>query len=73
MSINRPEKQNALNEANMYELATQLRQFEDDDSTSVVVINGNGGNFSIGYDIDELNKKCEHDANSVRDSIFVRL
>lgn len=71
LSLNRPDKQNALNEALLRELASHLSEFEEDTSASVVVINGNGGNFSIGYDIDELEQKCEQDADAVRSSIFV--
>lgn len=71
LSINRPDKQNAMNEALLHELASHLTHFEEDDSASVVVINGIGGNFSVGYDIDELKQKCEHGMDAVRSSIFV--
>lgn len=71
LSINRPDKQNAMNEALLHELASRLTQFEEDKSASAVVINGIGGNFSIGYDIDELKHKCEYDRNAVHNSIFV--
>lgn len=73
LSINRPDKQNAMNEALLHELAAQFTRFEEDDSASVVVVHGTGGNFSIGYDIDELKQKCEHDESSVRNSFFVRI
>ncbi|XP_031631735.1 uncharacterized protein LOC116345998 [Contarinia nasturtii] len=69
LSINRPDKQNALNESILHELAAHLTHFEEDDSASVAIINGIGGNFSIGYDIDELKQKSEHDINSVQSSL----
>lgn len=72
LSINRPDKQNAINEALLHELAAQFTRFEEDDSASVVIVHGTGGNFSIGYDIDELKHKCEHDESSVRNSFLVR-
>lgn len=71
LSLNRPDKQNALNETLLQELAAQLTQFEEDNSALAVVINGIGGNFSVGYDIDELKDKCERDPNTVRSSLFV--
>lgn len=71
LSINRPSKQNAMNEVLLHELASCLTQFEKDDNASVVVINGIGGNFSVGYDIDELRQTCQYDANAVRNSILV--
>lgn len=71
LSLNRPNKQNAINEALLHELALQLEQFETDNNSSVVVINGNGGNFSVGYDIDELKHKCDRDGNAIRSSIHV--
>lgn len=72
LTINRPDKQNTFNELLLHDLASQLKQFEEDNSASIAVINGIGGNFSAGYDIDELKQKCEqHDINSVRSSLFV--
>lgn len=71
LSINRPEKQNAMNEALLHELASQLTQFEEDNSSSVAVIHGLGGNFSTGYDIDELKQRSQHDTNNVQNSLVV--
>lgn len=73
LSINQSDKQNALNESVLHELASQLTQFEEDDSVSVAVINGRGGNFSAGYDVDELKQRCEHDINSIQNSLIVCL
>lgn len=72
LSINRTEKQNAMNESLLRELASHLTKFEEDSSSSVVVINGMGGNFSAGYDIDELKERSTCDnSNAVRSSLIV--
>lgn len=71
LSINRSDKQNALNETVLHELASQLTQFEEDDSASVAVLNGRGGNFSAGYDVDELKQRSEHDINSIQNCLVV--
>lgn len=71
LSINRPDKQNAMNEALLQELAAHLTQFESDVDARVVVLHGIGGNFSIGYDIDELKEKCQLNQDAIRSSLFV--
>lgn len=60
-----------MNEALLHELGSQLTQFEEDNSAAVAIINGIGGNFSAGYDIDELKQKCEHDTNAIQKSLIV--
>lgn len=71
LSINRPDKQNAMNESLLHELAAQLTQFEEDSGSSVAVIHGIGGNFSTGYDIDELRHRTQHDTQNVQNSLVV--
>lgn len=73
LSINRPDKQNAMNEALLNELATHLTQFENDVDARAVVLHGIGGNFSIGYDTDELKQKCQQNRDTIRSSLFVSL
>lgn len=76
LSINRPDIQNAMNENLLYQLSSQLTTFEEDTSASAAVINGIGGNFSIGYDIEELKKRIQgEDPTEVKKSLifpFVR-
>lgn len=57
ITLNRPDKQNAFNKVMLNELATALKRFEEDKDSGVAIINGAGGSFSIGYDIDELKTK----------------
>lgn len=57
LSINRPDIQNAMNENLLNQLSSQLTTFEEDTSASVAVINGMGGNFSIGYEKYNINHK----------------
>lgn len=73
LSINRPDKQNAINEALLHELAAHLTQFENDTDARAVVLCGIGGNFSIGYDIDELKQKCQQNKDTIRNSLYVSL
>ncbi|MFE4706349.1 enoyl-CoA hydratase-related protein [Peribacillus simplex] len=49
--LNRPEKLNALNSQLFQELDAALSDIEQDDTTSVVIIKGNGRAFSVGYDV----------------------
>eukprot|EP00117_Sycon_ciliatum_P030380 scpid75868/ scgid23967/ Carnitinyl-CoA dehydratase; Crotonobetainyl-CoA hydratase &gt; Carnitinyl-CoA dehydratase; Crotonobetainyl-CoA hydratase len=51
ISLNRPEKRNAVDAATASLLAKTFRQFEQDESLRVAVLTGNGGNFCAGYDL----------------------
>jgi len=51
ITLNRPEKMNALSFSMSKSLETAIRTAEDDDDVKVVVIKGAGGNFSAGYDL----------------------
>lgn len=57
VSINRPEKRNAINSETAEELVKCFRQFEIDDSAAVAVLCGKGGYFCSGYDLEELSQK----------------
>lgn len=52
-------------------LANHLKQFEQDTNYSVAVINGIGGNFCCGYDLDELKLVATHDPNEIRSHLIV--
>lgn len=71
LSINRPDKQNAMNETLLNELATHLTEFENDVDARAAVLHGIGGNFSIGYDIDELKQKCQQNKDKIGSSLTV--
>lgn len=54
LTLNRPERRNALSLAAMRELLTELRKIGDDAAASVVVIAGAGPAFSAGHDLSEM-------------------
>jgi len=51
VTLNRPDKLNALNADLRGELAAALTKADDDPATSVVVLRGAGRSFCVGYDI----------------------
>ncbi|MGN6773471.1 MAG: enoyl-CoA hydratase-related protein [Rhizobiaceae bacterium] len=59
MTLNRPEKLNALSIALVAELAAQLDEAEADDTVGCAVITGNGRAFSAGADIADQHKYGE--------------
>ena len=61
-ALNRPEKRNAMSPALHYEMDDALARLEVDDAVKVVVVTGEGGNFSAGQDL----KKFFREKNRVR-------
>ncbi len=59
LTLNRPEKRNALNDALRGALFDALRDADADRSVSVIVIRGAGTNFSAGYDLGSPNSDVE--------------
>jgi enoyl-CoA hydratase len=53
VTLDRPEKRNALNDALIEELTDALRAAEADESVRAVVLTGAGTSFSSGYDLGE--------------------
>ena len=53
ITLNRPDKLNALSVAVVKSLHQRLRQIADDESVKVVVLTGAGRAFSAGYDLSE--------------------
>lgn len=56
ITLNRPEKRNALNEALLADLKNALRQANDEAAVRVVVVTGAGGDFCSGADLAALQK-----------------
>ena len=54
IELNRPEKRNALNNATLQEIATQLQAYDADASIKAVVMTGNTQCFAAGADLNEL-------------------
>jgi methylglutaconyl-CoA hydratase len=59
ITLNRPEKKNALNDALIAELKNALAQANGDDAVRVVVITGAGADFCSGADLSALQKISE--------------
>ncbi len=59
LTLNRPEKRNALNDALIHGLKDALRAADADDAVRVVVINGAGADFCSGADLAALQKISE--------------
>ncbi len=53
LTLNRPEKMNALTWGSWAEIETALRMADEDDAAKVVVITGKGRGFSAGTDLTE--------------------
>jgi feruloyl-CoA hydratase/lyase len=53
VSLNRPEKRNAMNPALAYEMLEVLEALEIDDRAGVLVLTGTGESFSAGMDLKE--------------------
>ncbi|MFO1190271.1 MAG: enoyl-CoA hydratase/isomerase family protein [Alphaproteobacteria bacterium] len=51
ITLNRPDKRNALSEQLLYELGAALWEADNDKAVHCVIIRGAGGAFSAGYDM----------------------
>jgi enoyl-CoA hydratase/carnithine racemase len=54
LTMNRPEKRNALSAAHMRELIAALRELGGDAAVRAVILAGNGPAFSAGHDLGEM-------------------
>lgn len=59
LTLNRPEKRNALNQEMVLALGDQFREAANDDSVHCVVLGGNGPMFSSGMDLGLLKELSE--------------
>ena len=57
ITLNRPEKLNALSKALGSELDEAITEAEENDNVSVIIIKGSGRAFSAGYDLDPSETK----------------
>ena len=62
ITVNRPEKLNALNDATMRELGRAIDDVRDDPGVAGVIVTGAGRAFAAGADLDELRSKSATDA-----------
>ncbi|XP_060872363.1 probable enoyl-CoA hydratase, mitochondrial isoform X1 [Metopolophium dirhodum] len=56
ISLNRPDDKNTLNVATVDDLRKAISNFEDDPSSTIGVLYGEGGSFCAGYDPGELSE-----------------
>ncbi len=69
ITLNRPEKRNALNEALIADLKNALRQANNDAAVRVVVVTGAGADFCSGADLAALQKVSQASiADNVEDA-----
>ena len=61
ITLNRPEKRNALNDALIGNLKTALREADKNDELRAVIIKGAGKDFCSGADLSALQKISESD------------
>ena len=59
LTLNRPQKRNALNEALIHGLKNSLQKASDDAAVRVVVISGAGSDFCSGADLASLQKMAD--------------
>ena len=57
--LNRPDKRNAMSPALHYDMDDALARLETDDDVKVVVVSGEGGNFSAGQDLKKFFRELE--------------
>jgi enoyl-CoA hydratase len=62
LTVNRPDKLNALNDATMLELGRAIEQLRGDDAVAGIVLTGAGRGFVAGADIAELRAKSPTEA-----------
>ena len=65
ITVNRPDKLNALNDATMAELGQAIDQARGDSSVGAVILTGAGRAFVAGADIKELQAKSPSDAHAL--------
>jgi feruloyl-CoA hydratase/lyase len=58
-ALNRPEKRNAMSPGLHYDMDDALARLEVDDDVKVVVVTGEGGNFSAGQDLKMFFRELE--------------
>lgn len=64
ITLERPEKRNALNRELRQAIIDALDDLEADDDVRVVVLCGSGGTFCAGFDLDELMAADDHDGRA---------
>ena len=66
LTLNRPERANALNQTMLVEIGAALDQAEDDPDVRVLVVRGAGSAFSSGFDLKEQMERRPHGVDQWR-------
>jgi enoyl-CoA hydratase/carnithine racemase len=61
ITLNRPEKRNAISIRMRREISACLAMWRDDNSVGCVLVSGTGSTFSAGFDLDEFRRIELHD------------
>lgn len=70
ISLNRPKHKNAITKDMATKLTEAIETFENDDTSNVGILQGVGGNFSAGLDLDELREDIQRPERFVGDDGF---
>jgi len=74
VTLNRPEKRNAMTMDFFYEMADLFRQLDKDDSVRVIVVKGAGDHFTSGLDLADAQKTFGQDKwASAREKIRIKI
>lgn len=71
ISLNRPEEKNIINRRMAAKLTEAITNFENDVSAKIGILHGIGGNFSAGYDLNELMKDAKEPATFLDNGLAV--
>ena len=63
ITLNRPDRLNALSRQTLQELAGAARWFDEQRAVKVVVVSGNGRSFSAGFDLNDFSRPDENFSN----------
>ncbi|OAX77309.1 hypothetical protein ACJ72_08395 [Emergomyces africanus] len=72
IAINRPKKRNAIDIPTAKKLHAAFLDFESDVTQKVSVLYGNGGTFSAGFDLTQLENWCQPAPNTVEHPSITR-
>jgi enoyl-CoA hydratase/carnithine racemase len=73
ITLNRPEKRNALNSALLIALTAELARANEDTDVSVVVLTGMGKVFCAGADLQEMQKSVDMASKRAKAELLVQL
>ena len=73
VTLERPEKRNAVDRATAHGLADAFRAFDADGSQSVAVLTGGGGTFCAGADLSAMDNRVEPDGDGPMGPTRMRL